>query len=217
MARTTAPLLSFDARGQIAKTLVYATWRGVPYARRFVIPGNPRTTAQQLTRTTFATLREMWKVLGTDGRTPWTAFATGRPFLNLNAFIGENMRVVRGDPLYTDFLGSPGARGGLPPASAIGATGAGSGEVTMTFVLPVIPTGWVADNVIAVGFPDQDPALDFGGPMVVAAVASPGLVVTLTGLGSAVSSIVSGWIEWTKPNGSKAYSVSTTNTVTSGV
>jgi hypothetical protein len=68
MARTTAPLLGFNATGQIAKTMVYGTWRGVKYARRYVIPGNPQTAAQQTTRTTFATLREMWKLMPAIGR-----------------------------------------------------------------------------------------------------------------------------------------------------
>ncbi len=216
MARTTAPLLGFDASGQIAKTMVYANWRGVKYARRYVIPGNPQTTAQQITRTTFATLREMWKLLGTDGRTPWTAFASGRPFLNLNAWIGENMRVVRGDALFTDFVGSPGARGGLPPVSVVASTGGASGEVDVTFVHPTIPTGWTINESVVVGFPDQDPALDFGGPLVVDKEASPTLIVTLAGLGSAVSCIAAGWLEWTKPNGQLAYSIGITDTATSG-
>lgn len=217
MARTTAPLLGFDATGQIAKTMVYGTWRGVKYARRYVVPGNPQTTAQQLTRTTFATLREMWKLMGTIGRAPWTAFATGRPFLNLNAFIGENMRVVRGDALFTDFVGSPGARGGLPPVSMVASTGTGSGEVDCTFVNPTPPTGWVLDFSQAIGFPDQDPAVDFVGPLVLGEVAPAPLVVTLTGLGSAVACQTAGWLQWTKPNGQKAYSISIGDTATSGV
>jgi len=214
MARTTAPLLGFAAAGQIAKTMVYANWRGVKYARRYVIPGNPRTAAQQLTRTTFATLREMWKLLGTDGRSPWTAFATGRPFLNLNAWVGENMRVVRGDALFTDFLGSPGARGGLPPVSFAGAAGVVSGEIDCTFVFPTIPTGWTHVESVVVAFPDQDPALDFVGPLIINKEAAPTTVVTVGGLGSAVSCIVAGWLVWTKPNGQTAYSVSLNDTAT---
>jgi hypothetical protein len=182
-----------------------------------VIPGNPQTAAQTTTRTTFATLREMWKLLATDGRAPWDAFATGRQFLGLNAFVGENMRVVRGDANFNDFLGSPGARGGLPPTSMVGSTGSGSGEVDATFVLPTPPAGWTQDNIIAMAFPDQDPALDFGGPMVVGIEANPTLVVTLGSLGSGVACQVAGWVEWTKPNGQKAYSVSITDQATSGV
>jgi len=215
MARTTAPLLGFDARGQIAKTLVYGTWRGVKYARRYVIPGNPKTAGQTTTRVTFATLREMWKLMPTIGRSPWTAFATGRPFLNLNAFVGENMRVVRGDALFTDFVGSPGARGGLPPTSATPASG-GAGEINVTFVLPTIPTGWAIQKSQCVAFQDQDPESDFVGNLVAAESATPFTTVAFTGLDATTSYIVASWLEWLKPNGQIAYSIGLTSTVTSG-
>src|SRR5690606_27546113 len=88
MGKTTAPLLSFDASGTLAKTVVYSRWRGISYARRHVIPANPRTIPQQFNRLAFATLREMWKVAPPAAQAPWDAFATGRPFTGMNAFIG---------------------------------------------------------------------------------------------------------------------------------
>src|SRR3546814_12612164 len=84
MAKTTAPLLSFGADGQIAKTMVYSKWKGIPYVRRHVVPANPQTVAQQLTRTTFSQLREMWKIAPAIAQLPWDTFAIGRPFLGLN-------------------------------------------------------------------------------------------------------------------------------------
>lgn len=215
MARTTAPLLGFSAEGQIAKTMVYGTWRGVKYARRYVVPGNPRTVAQQLTRTTFATLRKMWKLSSSDGRAPWTAYATGRPFLNLNAFLGENMKVVRGDANFNDFLGSPGARGGLPPESVTAVAGAAGGSVDVSFTIPAAPVGWVHLESVAVAFPDQNPALDFVGPLRFGKVANPVTTIPVLSLGSAVPCQISMWLVWTKPNGQLAYSVGITNTATS--
>jgi len=53
MPKTTAPLLSFDARGQIAHTQVYSSWRGRPYVRRYSVGTNPNTSDQQLTRNAF--------------------------------------------------------------------------------------------------------------------------------------------------------------------
>ena len=46
MAKLKAPLLSFGARGQIAKSAVYFPWKGVDAVREYVIPANPRSTAQ---------------------------------------------------------------------------------------------------------------------------------------------------------------------------
>lgn len=215
MAKVTAPLLSFGGSGQIANTQVYASWRGIPYARRYVIPGNPRTVAQQTTRTTFAMLREMWKVLPTLGRDPWDAFATGRKFLGLNAFIGENMRVIRGEPDMNLFIGSPGARGGVPAESMSADTGAGSGEIDVTFSVPSPPTGWTLTSSVAMSFPDQDPIDDFGGPIVIdEAVAMP-WSITLSGLPPATPCQVAGWLTWTKPDLRIAYSVGITDQATS--
>ncbi|MBA7535642.1 hypothetical protein ES705_27900 [subsurface metagenome] len=46
MAKLKAPLLSFGASGQIAKTLVYLPWKGLNCVRSYVIPANPKTTGQ---------------------------------------------------------------------------------------------------------------------------------------------------------------------------
>ena len=206
MAKVTAPLLSFGASGQIGKSMVFADWRGIDYARRYVVPANPNSTAQQLTRNTFATLREMWKLAPTLLRDPWTAFATGRKFINLNAFVGENMRVVRGEANFLFFVGSPGARGGIPPTSISAA--AGVGTITVTFVNPAPPPGWAISAAQCVAFPDQAPDVDFIGPFASAEdAAAPQDTVIIDGGLDTVLHIVSGWLEWTKPNGDLAYSV----------
>lgn len=215
MAKTTAPVLSFGASGGIASTLVYGSWRGIAYARRYVVPANPNTAGQQLTRTTFAELREFWKLLPTLSRDPWTAFATGRKFLNFNAFIGENLRVLRGETDFNNFIGSPGARGGLPPTTFSAAAGGASGEIDCTFVNPSAPTGWTLDAEVAMAFPDQDPSDDFGGLVVADESDPPSGSITLAGLGSAVDCQVAGWLRWVKPNGDLAYSVGITDQATS--
>lgn len=213
MAKTSAPLLSFDADGSVAKTVVYSRWRGIRYARRHVVPANPRTTAQQTTRNTFATLREMWKLAPVLVIAPWNAFATGRQFLGLNAFIGENLRVVRGEPDMQNFIGSPGARGGLPPTEMTAVAGGSAGEIDVTFTTPTPPDGWTLEAAVAMAFPDQDPAVDFAGPMVAAEVTSAPYEIVLSDL-AAESHIVSGWLRWSKPNGETAYSVGITTTAT---
>lgn len=216
MSRTTAPLLGFDASGAIAKTLVYGKWRGVSYARRYIIPANPQTAGQTLTRSLFARLREMWKVNPTIGRAPWEAFATGRKFLGLNAFIGENVRVIRGDADMQDFIGSPGARGGLPPASVSITQSATTGAIDVLVTNPTIPTGWTFTAAQAVGFQDGDPVVDLVGDMVANEELVADTTFTLTGFPAATACVAAAWLKWTKPNGEIAYSVGTTAAVTSG-
>jgi uncharacterized protein with NRDE domain len=55
MSKLQGPLFSLDARGQLGKALVYAIWKGLNYARKYVIPANPNTAAQQTIRGYFTT------------------------------------------------------------------------------------------------------------------------------------------------------------------
>lgn len=50
MAKVKAPLLSFGASGQIAKTMVFFPWKGINATREYVVPSNPKTDAQTTQR-----------------------------------------------------------------------------------------------------------------------------------------------------------------------
>ena len=50
MAKLKAPLLSLGASGQIGKSLVYFPWKGLDLAREYVVPSNPKSTAQGIQR-----------------------------------------------------------------------------------------------------------------------------------------------------------------------
>lgn len=207
MAKTTAPLLSFSAGGAIAKTQVYSRWRGVPYARRYVIPANPRSTGQVLTRDVFSNLNAMWKLAPTGLQAPWDLFATGQPFTGRNAWLSKNVKLLRSQADMSDFMFSPGAKGGTPPDSIT--VTAGSSELTVAFTDPTTPTGWTLTAHWAAAFIDQAPDLLFVGTLHVAEENStPPDDVVLTGLTPTELYDVGAWIEWTKPDGTTAYSVS---------
>lgn len=213
MSKVTAPLLSFDARGKIADTMVYSNWRGIPYVRRHVIPGNPRTLAQVLTRDIFRGLEMRWKQGGTLMRAPFDRFAVGQKFVGRNAYFGKNINLTRGDADMADYIGSPGAKGGLALTS-MSATGAAGGTIDVTFTEPALPSGWAIEACIASALVDQPPE------DVVADIVNEGedtgptpFLLTLTGL-PLVLHQVQGWIRWTKADGSIAYGVSITQTAT---
>ena len=209
MAKLTGPLLSFGSRGQIGKTLVTSKWRGVPYARQYVTPANPRTTAQQENRTRFAFLREAWKLAPADVRLPWDTFALGRPFLGLNKFVGENNRLLVGQSDLSTMIMSPGARGGLPPVSFAAVAGAATGSISATIVPPAqLPDQWTITQWVAVAIPEQDPVGIFEGPFVAGAQALAATPVVLTGLGAGTVCRVFGFIEYENQQGLKAFSVS---------
>lgn len=215
MAKTTAPVLSFGASGQIADTLVFSSWKGVPYARRYVKPANPQTTKQQQTRGVFAMLNGLWLYLGSIGSAPWNAYATGRPLLGRNAFIGENVKTLRTTPPATDmadFIGSPGAKGGLPPVSMTPTPS--STQISMAVTVPDAPDGWTLTAAQGVCLTDQDPQLPFTGIVVEAEDTSASYAVVFTGLTTATDYVVSIWLKWEKANGEVAYSRSLTDLVT---
>jgi len=60
MARVKGPLLSFDASGQLGKTVVFMNWKGIKDVRQHVVPANPKTEAQQAQRSKLAAAVERW-------------------------------------------------------------------------------------------------------------------------------------------------------------
>lgn len=155
MSRVTAPLLSFDAAGQIAKTQVYSRWRGLPYVRRYVIPANPQSPAQTETRTVFTWLQAVYQLSPGDFRAPWQTFVLGRPLTDRNAWTKSNLRLLRPLDDLTGITMSPGAKGGL---SAVVTPDMGSTTATIAFTTPpVLPTGWTIVGGTAVAIRAQDP------------------------------------------------------------
>lgn len=211
MSKVTAPLLSFDARGKIADTMVYSNWRGVPYVRRHVIPGNPKTTAQVLTRDIFRALELRWKQAGPIMRSPWDRFAVGQKFVGRNSYLGKNIAVIRGDANMADYIGSPGAKGGLPPVSMALATAAGGG-IECVVVAPAIPTGWAVVAAQATFLKDQTPEAVVGDIIVEGEDTSDPFSIDVTGLGT-VLYWVQAWIKWTKADGTVAYGPSLADSI----
>lgn len=209
MAKTTAPLLSFGATGAIAKTVVFGTWRGRPYARRYTVPANPQSAEQTKTRSLFAFMNGVWKAMGSIGIAPWDRFATGQSFLGRNAFIGQNVQLMRGEVDLLLMRFSPGAKGGLAPLSVSAANGAGSSVVT--FTTPTPPTGWTLTAVQALAIEQQDPQTAFLFNTVAGEdTADPKDTVSLTL--AAGTYVIGGWTKWSKPDGSVAYGPSLSDT-----
>lgn len=217
MAKITAPLLSMGARGSIGKSMVIASWKGVKYARQHVVPANPRTTAQQANRTRFALLREMFKLAPPVVVAPWEAFVQGRPLMPVNKFVGENNRLLNGSLTMLPMLTSPGARGGLPPVSMVAEPTAIDGQISVTVNVPdQLPTGWTITATHAAAIKDQDPTGIFSGPFVAGTDAGGDAAILLDGFAPDEPCIAFGWVEYEKPDGKAAYSVSLSAEVLAG-
>ncbi len=211
MAKVTGPLLSLGARGSIAKTQVYAAWRGVPYVRQHVVPGNPRTTEQTLTRSVFSWLMGVWKQLDPSAQAPWTAFASGKPLTNRNAFASTNIPLLRVGSDTAAFVASPGAKGGLA-AGAATATG-GSGTIATTLAAPALPTGWTITQASAVAIKSADPHSSLVYTSAFAFDASSPYAPAFSGLASGLWD-VSLWFQYLTDKGVIAYGPSQTVTAT---
>lgn len=211
MAKVVGPLLSMDASGSIAGTQVYAKWRGVPYVRQKVTPANPKTADQTKTRSVFTWLAAIWKLLDPASQAPWTASAKGQPYTNRNAFMGRNVKLLRGGTDITAMILSPGANGGLAAATATAAGGAG--EITGTMVPPTLPSGWATTNARMVAINSQDPHSDTKYTSFAAVDAATPFAPSITGLAAGTYEVFM-WFEYTKPDASIAYGPSTSTTAT---
>jgi hypothetical protein len=203
MAKVTAPLLGFSSSGQIGSTQVYGKWRGVQYARRYVIPANPNTTAQQQVRQVFSFLAMVYKLQTPYFRAPWTAFAKGKKFTNQNALFSKNIANLQSATDLSAFDFSPGANGGLPPTGIV--ITAGANQLSIAVSTPTPPTDWTITRAIGVAILDQDPHSFTDATSIEATDATSPYTVVITGLTSAVLYRVGVFLEWVRSDGMTAY------------
>jgi len=60
MAKVKSPLLSLSASGQIAKSLVFSSWKGIADVRQYVIPANPKSDDQKTQRGFLKSAVDLW-------------------------------------------------------------------------------------------------------------------------------------------------------------
>jgi len=207
MAKTTAPLLSFGASGQIAKTMVMSKWRGRPYARRHVVPANPQTAEQSLTRDTFSWLQAVWKVAPSLLTNPWLVYSGGKVLTDRNAFTKFNLPQLRSALDLSLMVFSPGALGGLPPAT-LTVTG-GNDQITVACTAPaVLPTGWTITSAILGVMKDQEPGVGVDYDIQCFEDAAAAYTHDFTGLASVADYVGFAFLKWMRPDGKIAYSPS---------
>jgi len=207
MAKITAPLLSFDARGQIGKTQVYGSWRGRSYARRYTTPANPQTAEQDLTRNTFRWLQAVYKTSPATFIAPWAQYIKGKPLTERNAWTKFNLPGLREETDLANLVMSPGANAGLPTGAVV--VTPGSGQLSIAIDAPaVLPTGWSIVEAAAAVILDQDPQTDTDYTISAGTDATSTYAVVITGLDAALYR-VGAWFKFLRPDGTNAYSPST--------
>lgn len=136
MARVTGPLHSNTASGQLAKTLIFQTYRGRSYAKKYAVPGNTpgfdkpnQSPAQLAVQALTKSLMQHWPEISTEDQATWDALAIPQRIERVNAYLKYNYarNAVGLDP--TDVY-PPGPEY-LPPLKVV--TGEPTPDVTGTW------------------------------------------------------------------------------------
>jgi hypothetical protein len=191
MALVNGPLLSFSAGGQIAQTQVYSKWKGRPYVRRYVVPANPRSTDQTLTRSVFAWLSNSWRVSPADFQAPWKAAAANQVLTDRNLWVKRNLSMLRDGVDLTGMVLSPGAKAGLNTDTTITP---GAGTIAVAVAVPsILPAGWTIIQGVAVAILQQDPHTDTDYNVYAAVDLTAPYTPTISGL-AAGDYVAGGWL-----------------------
>jgi len=83
MAKVYMPLLSAQASGKLAKSMVHFYWKGLNVVRQWVIPTNPRDVDQKLVRQKLAAMGKNLKAIVT----PSAALASGSKIYQLTVAV----------------------------------------------------------------------------------------------------------------------------------
>ena len=143
MAKTQAPFLSLGAKGQIAKTIVASTWKGIKTMRQYVVPANPRTTAQVAHRTLFSSVVALWKsfITAATDISAWNRLAlqTGKPQSGFNVFTSNVLAIEQFAGTYEIYKAWTENTPGTVTMQA-SATQTGQGTEDVEFQLYIGPT-----------------------------------------------------------------------------
>lgn len=104
MAKVKSPLLSLDASGKIADSLVFMKWKGINDVRQYVIPSNPRTADQQAQRGRLASAVALWHSIpfSDDDLAAWNLLASNYGSMSgFNVFVKLNIVAQLANKVWT--------------------------------------------------------------------------------------------------------------------
>lgn len=83
--------------GLLGKTgdIVFSKWKGIYYARRRVIPANPKSGDQCLQRYTLKVALQLWQSVKAWSKGPWDLWATGYALSGYNRFMDVCMGLLK--------------------------------------------------------------------------------------------------------------------------
>lgn len=142
MARTVGPLMSLEASGSVAKTIVFSKWKGRPYVRQLVTPSNPKSALQVSTRAVMKFLSQRWATDVTAGdKATWLALANAAAVSEFNEYVRANLK------RWTQFTGpsqaNPATGGGTDSTyTALPAVTGGVRQMSIAWTINALNDGW---------------------------------------------------------------------------
>jgi hypothetical protein len=130
MKMTFSPLIA-GLRGRAADA-VASSWKGIPYVRKYVIPANPNTPAQQAVRQSFARCIPLWRSLYYVLKLFLDSYGVDYQMSGMNVFVQKNRVLEQADGVLTPMPANP-----LCPAPSTLAfvTGVGlSGDIDLSWL-----------------------------------------------------------------------------------
>jgi len=115
-----------------AADAVMASWKGIQYVRKHVIPHNPQTAAQTLVRTSLARCMTLWRSLTADFKDWLDTYGVDYRLSGWNIFVQKCRALEQAGSLILPMPANP----HIPAPSTLAfATGAGAGgDIDITWV-----------------------------------------------------------------------------------
>lgn len=140
MALVTAPLMSLDASGTIAKSITFSKWKGRNYVRQTVKPLNPKTAAQTGVRACMKFLSKAWVSIKAASSASYLAEADAKKISTFDAYISENLRRWReGKGIAQSY---PAAEASTPGTITMGAPAGGQRNIVLTLTPSTATALW---------------------------------------------------------------------------
>jgi len=140
MVKVNGPAFSLSASGKLGGAIVFASWKGRPYARQLVVPSNPKSAMQTSMRAMMKFLAQVWTSLSVAEKADWEIRAAQTSISPFNAFVAYNQ--YRWRSFLMPSQDDPATLAGTPSTiSGWGAT-AGIRQITLDWTVGTIADGW---------------------------------------------------------------------------
>jgi hypothetical protein len=83
--------MSVDASGKFGGSMVFSKWKGRNYARKLVVPANPKAAKQTGVRAMLTFLAKNWAALSAGIKDDYDTLAAAAQISAFNAYVGANL------------------------------------------------------------------------------------------------------------------------------